>query len=1082
MASSKARGTPAFAASGFFVIRTPLLPFDEFLRWSEGLETLTSPNNPARLEETLAADRSRLRSRLHTAMTRPEVREALFVASPDLEGSFDLWVRDPESERGRGIEQALARYFLRMTGRATPFGLCAGCSVGTLGNATRLALEDRANWQRHTRLDMDYLHRLTEMLANDPKLRNVFVYRPNSSLYHAAGRLRYAESRREGKDRSYHLVAVDETDYLKATLDRAKDGASFADLAAPLVDEDITVTEAEEYIGTLIQNQILVPDIALSVTGREPIHTLIEQFSQHEATAPVAKMLARLRDELAAIDAAGLGNSPECYRAAAGLLADSPAKVELARFVQVEMIKPASKLTLDGSVLAEIVRGVELLHRLAPPRLSATDELTLFREAFTARYEQRLVPLVEVLDGEIGVGFPSRADGSDASPLLNGLDFPSAPEQTVPWQKRENVLLRKLSQVLQGGTQEMTLERQDLDEMFTPEPLPLPDAFAMLATIAAGSEDAVAAGDFRVLLTISSGPSGAVLLGRFCHADPTLHQEVERHLRAEEALRPEAVFAEIVHLPEGRIGNILARPVLRDYEIPYLGRSGVVTERQIPISDLFLTVRGERVMLFSARLGREIIPRLTSAHNFTWRSVAVYRFLCALQGQDTSWLGWDWGVLQRAPFLPRVTSGRVVLSRARWRASKEELRGLGKQHGAARFGALQTWRAERRLPRLVGLADADNELPLDLENALCVETFVERVKGRDEATLVEVFPMPDLLCASGPEGRYVHELVVPFVRKAENEGKHKGQKNISPFTIHDSRLSMPRTFPLGSEWLYAKLYTGTATADQILREVIDPLVMEVLSSGAADRWFFIRYGDPDWHVRLRFHGIPEQLHQKTLPAFEAAMAPLLHDGRIWRVQLDTYEREVERYGGPEGIVLAEQIFHADSEATLEIIENLDGSDAGLDERWRLVLRGIDMLLDDFGFDAGTKLAVLRKARTVFARELRVDSDLKAAMGDKFRKERKDLEALLAPGHDEESTLSSGFEILRHRSTRVVPVVAELKICAQAGQLTMPLTEVAPSYIHMHANRLLRSAHRAHELVLYDFLARLYDGQVARHNT
>ncbi len=64
----------------------------------------------------------------------------------------------------------------------------------------------------------------------------------------------------------------------------------------------------------------------------------------------------------------------------------------------------------------------------------------------------------------------------------------------------------------------------------------------------------------------------------------------------------------------------------------------------------------------------------------------------------------------------------------------------------------------------MALADGDNELPLDLDNVLCVETFVDRVKARDEATLVEVFPTPDLLVAHGPEGRYAHELVVPFVR------------------------------------------------------------------------------------------------------------------------------------------------------------------------------------------------------------------------------------------------------------------------------------------------------------------------------
>ncbi len=196
--------------------------------------------DPARLEQALAADHARLRARLHATMARPEVREALFVASPDLESGFELWVREPETDRGRGIEQALVRYFLRMAGRATPFGLCAGCSVGTIGNATQLALAACADWQRHTRLDMDYLSNLAGLLAGDPNLRQVFTYHPNSSLYRAADRLRYAESHMEGKERDYRLVAVEDTDALNATLERAREGAAFADLAAALVDEEIT--------------------------------------------------------------------------------------------------------------------------------------------------------------------------------------------------------------------------------------------------------------------------------------------------------------------------------------------------------------------------------------------------------------------------------------------------------------------------------------------------------------------------------------------------------------------------------------------------------------------------------------------------------------------------------------------------------------------------------------------------------------------------------------------------------------------------------------------------------------------------
>jgi hypothetical protein len=109
------------------------LPFDELVTWGEGLEAAGSKNDPARLEQALAADRARLRRQLVAAIGRPEVREALFVASPSLDEALDLWLGEPASPRRERAERAIVRYFARMAGRATPFGLFAGCSVGTFG-------------------------------------------------------------------------------------------------------------------------------------------------------------------------------------------------------------------------------------------------------------------------------------------------------------------------------------------------------------------------------------------------------------------------------------------------------------------------------------------------------------------------------------------------------------------------------------------------------------------------------------------------------------------------------------------------------------------------------------------------------------------------------------------------------------------------------------------------------------------------------------------------------------------------------------------------------------------------------------
>jgi lantibiotic biosynthesis protein len=1058
-------------ASDFFVLRTPLLPFEELEAWSSDLEApAAAARGPEELERALDSDRQRLRGRLRALVRRPEVREALFVASPSLLEGLAAWERDPESGRARGVEAVLVRYFERMTARPTPFGLYAGCSVGRLGPQTRLVLAQRQAYGRHTRLDMHYLCGLADAIGSTPELRAPQPVRPSSSLAPAAGRWRYVEGRidPETRERKLHLVSVEASPHLDATLARAEGGALPESLAAALTDEEISYEEAEDYIAALIDSQILVPEIEPAVTGPEPLGELIGRLWAAPKTVPMAERLGQAQAALAAMDADGLGLDPERYRSVARTLEDLPFEAKLSRLFQVDLSKPAPEAQLGSRVLAELGRGIELLRRIAPVHEPA--DLRRFREAFYQRYEGREVPLTEALDEEDGIGFGASGPASaGASPLLDGLDFPED-EAKTSWGRREDYLLSRVQEALRGRQTSIELDARDLAALGAAEAPALPDAFAVTAAVAAASPQDLAQERFRIHLRGAWGPSGANLLGRFCHGDPDLHAQVEKHLRAEEALRPDAVHAEIAHLPQGRLGNVILRPVLRDYEIAYLGRSGAPRERQIPVTDLHVSVRGGRVVLRSKRLDREVLPRLSSAHNFAAADVGVYRFLCTLGMQGVaSGLRWSWGALQDAPFLPRVTAGPLVLSLARWRLGKQTLDELGRARGSELYAAVQALREKLGLPRLVALADGDNVLPVDLDNIVSIESFVAVIKQRTEATLTELFAgTSDELCVQGPEGRFVHELVVPFVRKQPRPDPRRPAR---PAAVR-------RVFPPGSEWLYAKLYCGPSAADRLLRELARPLLVEALSGGAADRWFFIRYADPHWHLRLRIHGSPERLHAEVLPALQAAAERALGDGSLWKLELGTYEREVERYGGDEGIGLAERLFHADSEAALAIVETLEG-DAGTDARWRLALRGMDLLLEALGLGLEARRSVVKRARDSFAREFRVDAGSRRRLAEKFQAQRPSLQELFDPALETESWLAPGLAALRARTEALVPVAAELRAAEAAGRLTAGLSELAASALHMQANRLLRSDARTQELVLYDWLHRLYESKAAR---
>jgi thiopeptide-type bacteriocin biosynthesis protein len=1122
-----------YSTSGFFVLRTPLLPFEEFLNLSRDLSVPDTLRNGGDVAEAYKADCKLVRARLQELAQRPEIREALWLASPEFFESLATWWSNPESEKGQKLEHSLYRYVARMISRATPFGLFAACSTGEIGNETRLEIGGRDTYWRRSRLDMEYLCNLAEKIISDPVLRNHIHFRPNTSLYLAAGRYHHAQSYSQDKMRLYRLVATEQTPYLDATLERAKMGATPHMLAQALVqdDPDITLEEAAYYVGQLMESQLLVDDLAPPITGPEPIEYMIEQLRQAEV-ASLADSLASISSCLQEVDKAGIGVDLGSYQSIVNTISQLPATFKVEHLIQVDAMKPAPQARLDQRLISDIVRGVELLYSITP--VGQPESLKQFQQDFQERYESREMPLLLVLDDEVGIGFERKDHaGALAEPLLDGIDIVAGGQKTeIKAGKPEFVLLRKIEELAQEGITVLSLDKKLVQDLQTKDPqtkdpwiedpqagnpLPLPDSFAVMGAVV-GTLDSSPGKKNSFYLQGASGPSGANLLGRFCHAHDLLKAHVKDHLRAEEELRSNVVFAEIVHLPEGRVGNVLFRPVLRDYEIPYLATSAVPAGKQIAVSDLMVSVRDNRIVLRSRRLGCEVLPRMTTAHGYANpRNLKLYKFLCMLQMQGVASVGWNWGVLDQAGFLPRVISGNIIFSLARWRLTKEGIEALSKPQGPDRLRAVDTWRKKKKIPRFVYLTEADNQLLIDFDNVLSVEAFVEYIKKHPEARLVEMLHDPQDLCVRGPEGTFVNEVVIPFVRNPKPEQSEAGSKSgpgksrqsdasdasgesreSNGLNQYDARhpaahesalpLSKPlassavpvelRSFLPGSEWLYAKIYASASHMDRLLIQSIRPLIQSAFAAGTVDRWFFIRYSDPNLHLRIRFHGDRRTLGRDLLPQLWECVNPGIQKGTIWRVQFDTYEREVERYGGLAGIHIAERLFHLDSDLVLELL-NILAATGTTTPRWHVACYSVDRLLSGLGMNLNARRVLVNNLGKHYEKNFSVNQRYKKQISEKFRTHRSALEKIIGADEDVDGLLHLIRSTVGPYSERLKTIQAELEEKRQSDELSQTIPELASSYVHMHLNRMFRSAQNAQEMVLYDFLARTYDSKLAK---
>jgi thiopeptide-type bacteriocin biosynthesis protein len=292
--------------------------------------------------------------------------------------------------------------------------------------------------------------------------------------------------------------------------------------------------------------------------------------------------------------------------------------------------------------------------------------------------------------------------------------------------------------------------------------------------------------------------------------------------------------------------------------------------------------------------------------------------------------------------------------------------------------------------------------------------------------------------------------------------------------VNDNEIQ--RNFIIGDAWNYFKVYTGFKTADAILTNAIYPMSNSLTTNKIIDKWFFIRYSDPKFHLRVRFHVNSPNHIPAVVINFNQAVNQLVQNQLVWKIQADTYSRELERYG-TDTMELSETLFWHDSEMICKIIAS-DKVKQDENLRWLLGLKMIDTLLNDFGFSLSEKCNLLNILQDNFGKEFGINAEYRRQFGNKYRNEKTKIEKILDKNSEQNAEYLPLFVPIFEKSEASKPVIEEIR-----NKITMTtppsLNDLLSSYIHLTLNRLFRTQQRMHELVLYDYLFRYYNSLQAR---
>jgi thiopeptide-type bacteriocin biosynthesis protein len=717
--------------------------------------------------------------------------------------------------------------------------------------------------------------------------------RPNPTLFRVGDGYHYVERRIQGRAESVELSRVLHSEPLEVVLAASREGVSVGTLCTTLREFAESNDEAVDFIRELCLEGVLVSSAAVSSLRSNPMAQMLALECNPTAAKP--SVLAELRsvvNEGGTSDATQFVTELVCYEAA----------LRTALVAQKVAADGDSVLQIDGwndnrSEIPECVVRAILAVLPAYHRASVREEdpLTKFISRFFDRYERAEVPFLEAVDELVGLGeYLKEVDTSPAS----------APPLTSPI---SDLILRRIGDVLAGRCDEVRIEPAELHSIDDPVRA-LPASLCVLFSLVSSGEGAAP----RPFIHGIRGATGAHMLGRVGDLAPEVESLMREIAQREAQHVGSAVVAEVDFLPPGRHGNVALRPAHRAYRIDLSGTATPDGVLDIPLSDLSLSVTpGGRLRLRSATLAREVVPRITTSHNYDHaRNPPIYRLLGMLQHhQQLGHVAFAAGLGAGLPYVPRITLGGIIVSRATWRLYADELKPMRSLSAEPARDAMRALLARRGIPAECLLADGDNMLPVRVDDDDLLDALIGEVRRRTYCALVEPLHA-DGFRADGSSS--AHEFVLPAVLREP--------RPVSPDIPVSWPLRMPaRRMDLGDDWTTCYLYLPEAATDSVLASDILPCMDALYEASVIDGWFFVRYGDPDWHLRLRVRPKSASLGGPTTNAVIALLKGLTTSGRVLTYRFVPYLRELERYGGDDLLASIEACWMSECEQVAALL-------------------------------------------------------------------------------------------------------------------------------------------------------------------
>ncbi len=637
------------------------------------------------------------------------------------------------------ILESLYKYYTRMATRSTPYGLFSGFATGEITtNSSNIVLAEEHN--PIFRTDMFFIKKIKDEIIKNNNTQNL-LYFPNNTITKVANTIRYIEW---DENYNYTLSEANNNFLLDKTIQQASNGLTFEQLIQTIsneiegVDHDTIAT----YINSLLTNKLLVDALPPYMTSTEDplieLENYLTKFNIESSLLTTIKEKSNSNQEKL-----NLSDLESTIKQFENIVEDNQQTFQVD--LQLNFTTNKLKRSIPEILTRETKEILEVL-----PQINRTN-LTTFAKQFTQKFESREIPLSQAIDPQMGVGYGMYVSGLiETTPLIENIAFSFKPN------KRQSTLPPIIKLICEkyhtcfdpSNPKSIQLSEIDIKEIPKEERTQnWAENYYLFGELYAKTTELLDQGEFKFNCKGNlPTPYYLNILGRFAYHDSQLTNELQKSLSN---LDTNYIYAEIIHQPDDKLGNVLLRPTFYNHEIPYLSNSKN-TDKIIPIHDIYVSVRNQTIILRSKSLNKEIRPRFSNAYNYDDSQLPIIQFLCNIQHQNITARGWNWSILNDNAYLPRVEYKHIILSEARWKL---------KYNPNCSLSTLQNLLKSHSVPTLCVMRDGDNSLLLDLENEVSFQILLKRIKKGD-LYLFESFHDQHFIIQNGK--KHAAEFVFPL--------------------------------------------------------------------------------------------------------------------------------------------------------------------------------------------------------------------------------------------------------------------------------------------------------------------------------